>query len=376
MPSPSHLRPEVLARLASLQTPTDAESLWTAFSGLLQEAFSPLNDILFASPLLGFHPVFARTLSNYPRGEGYWARLVEIAGVTDVMTLCPGLPVARMSDHFDRSRERDERMYQEFMKPEGWAHCANIFFWSAEGLPLGTLGMNRTAGQGDFGDEDMALALLLQPHLQAALHRVIHLSRQDIALMAFRQSLNTLPLPFVTLDDKLQVTFENQPGKEALHRWQTGGREARVWKTGDGIPEDLAVAGNELLQIWREKVQSDTFCGEEILVEKTHPTDKGFTVALRIVLPPGESSAPGLILTFQNPAASHHATARALQLLGALTQGEREVARLAAAGHQNEDIAVELGLSVHTVRAHLRKVFAKLEIDSRSRLAPLFQSLE
>jgi DNA-binding NarL/FixJ family response regulator len=52
----------------------------------------------------------------------------------------------------------------------------------------------------------------------------------------------------------------------------------------------------------------------------------------------------------------------------ALTSQEREVALLAASGLRNKDIAERLYLSPRTVGAHLRQVFPKLGIDSRSAL--------
>ncbi|NJP41730.1 hypothetical protein HCH52_11855 [Oscillospiraceae bacterium HV4-5-C5C] len=51
-----------------------------------------------------------------------------------------------------------------------------------------------------------------------------------------------------------------------------------------------------------------------------------------------------------------------------LTEREREIARLAAAGLTNEEIARQLFLSVSTVRTHLRAVFRKLGIQHRSKL--------
>ena len=48
-----------------------------------------------------------------------------------------------------------------------------------------------------------------------------------------------------------------------------------------------------------------------------------------------------------------------------LTEQEVHIARLAAAGLTNFDIATELFLSPHTVEWHLGKVFAKLGIASR-----------
>jgi DNA-binding CsgD family transcriptional regulator len=52
-----------------------------------------------------------------------------------------------------------------------------------------------------------------------------------------------------------------------------------------------------------------------------------------------------------------------------LSERERELARLVAAGLTNREIAAELHLSEKTVANHLTRIFAKLEISSRSALA-------
>lgn len=52
-----------------------------------------------------------------------------------------------------------------------------------------------------------------------------------------------------------------------------------------------------------------------------------------------------------------------------LTESERRVARLVAAGATNREAADQLCLSPHTVNSHLRHVFKKLGINSRIRLA-------
>jgi len=53
----------------------------------------------------------------------------------------------------------------------------------------------------------------------------------------------------------------------------------------------------------------------------------------------------------------------------ALTRREREVARMAAEGHSAREIAERLFISVRTVESHLNKVYAKLGVGSKSRLA-------
>ena len=52
-----------------------------------------------------------------------------------------------------------------------------------------------------------------------------------------------------------------------------------------------------------------------------------------------------------------------------LSEREREVALLAASGRRDADIVAELVVSVRTVHAHLRSVYTKLGITSRSEIA-------
>ncbi|HBK84701.1 MAG TPA: helix-turn-helix transcriptional regulator, partial [Firmicutes bacterium] len=51
-----------------------------------------------------------------------------------------------------------------------------------------------------------------------------------------------------------------------------------------------------------------------------------------------------------------------------LTEREYEVAKLAAEGLRNNEIAKKLVVTESTVRTHLRAVFQKLQIDRRAKL--------
>ena len=56
-----------------------------------------------------------------------------------------------------------------------------------------------------------------------------------------------------------------------------------------------------------------------------------------------------------------------------LTAQELQIARRAAEGLSNREIAERLFMSHRTVGAHLRHIFTKLDITSRIQLAALFQ---
>jgi DNA-binding NarL/FixJ family response regulator len=58
-----------------------------------------------------------------------------------------------------------------------------------------------------------------------------------------------------------------------------------------------------------------------------------------------------------------------------LTPREMDVARLAAQGYRNAEIANELHISILTVETHLKRIYGKLKIRSRTELARVIRDL-
>jgi DNA-binding NarL/FixJ family response regulator len=71
--------------------------------------------------------------------------------------------------------------------------------------------------------------------------------------------------------------------------------------------------------------------------------------------------------TYVDPVlAGYLASVQTTDKLPSLTQRERDVLRLLADGHSNEEIGKRLFISPETVRTHVRKAMSKLEADTRT----------
>jgi DNA-binding CsgD family transcriptional regulator len=104
----------------------------------------------------------------------------------------------------------------------------------------------------------------------------------------------------------------------------------------------------------REEVQFPTRTGAPVLTTVTPVESEGVVVAALVQTTSARRSS-------RSPA---HAIG-----WDGLTETEHAVAELAARGLTNREIATRLFLSHHTVDSHLRKVFRKLDVNSRVALA-------
>jgi DNA-binding CsgD family transcriptional regulator len=278
-----------------------------------------------------------------------------------------------MSDHFTPSEE----FLLEYMAPVGWRYSMAMLFWEADGNFLGQLSAIRREEQGDFTDAEMTTWRVLHPHVNAAVRRLFAMEKASAARTSLEDSVQSLPMPMTIVGWDLSVDFSNRSAREALSLWRYGSDRARALKPLATLPEDLRAACERLKEGWNAAARDHAAEQAEQRILLEHPTIGGLSAEIRLVMPQGgRSLQPSFTVQLNLPPCAHHEVGRAMAQLSRLTPAERSTVRLAAAGHENADIARELGVSLSTVRTHLRHVFEKLGITSRAKLAPLHAALE
>jgi DNA-binding CsgD family transcriptional regulator len=359
--------------LIELQRAATAEGVWKA-SVKLMRAVLPVYNVLIGLPSLGIMPMFMRATLPIQNVE----RFAQLAPLNRAIMEMPLAPVARMSDHHDPDSPNGRAFHEEFLKPMGWRFGAAMLFWSAEGRFIGQLAVIRTQKQGDFTNLEMNLLRELHPHVEAVVQRLLALEERFAAHLSLEHAIDALPLPIVIASWDGAVNYCNAAGREAMSAWSLARLPApRALKPTGNLPPQIRTSCQAMREEWERGVRADDIRHVARDTALTHASDPNFRAEIRLVeAKGGRALQPSFAIHFHLPPAENTESARALASLSKLTHSEHEVVRLAAAGHDNADIAKAFGVSLSTVRTHLRHVFQKLGITTRSRLAPLYQGLK
>lgn len=113
--------------------------------------------------------------------------------------------------------------------------------------------------------------------------------------------------------------------------------------------------------------------GAQQIPSRTHGRDREVIQALRLLLgtlTPRPATVEEEVVLSVDLDGTHYSLAQRRARLSPepvrLSAREQEIARLISAGHTNKTVAAVLDISLWTVDTHIRRIFAKLGVRSRS----------
>jgi len=212
----------------------------------------------------------------------------------------------------------------------------------------------------------------------------------------------TAPTRVVLADDQdliragLRLVIDRAPGLKVVGEAATGDDAVRVAREAraDVVLMDIRMPGLDGLAATRRVAADDSLAGVRVLILTTFEVDEYVFEALRSGASGflGKGSRPEVLIdairtvargdALLSPSATRGVITRFLTLydtepvspsplLDSLTDREREVAALVAAGMSNTEIAHQLTLSPLTVKTHANHAMAKLGARDRAQLVVL-----
>lgn len=364
-------QPEIRKCVLALHGTTDLKSLWDAFSRLMR-ALLTVREINFAVSLDRGRPSmsFSATLDHF--SPEMWESSYHASGLPEVEAAAPGRKALRMTDWMppELRHSAEQKFREDYLSREQLFYAAVIAIWRGRSFAH-LFGIARSFDQGDFSDEEMALLEALHPDLETALWRVLKTERQLGEISALSRSLREERRPLLVLDWKLRPTFRNPEAMEASRHWDAGARKRPRLKTNatKALPPRLEQA----CQALREEVTRDGWHNLDVirrpLTRRHRLSDHGSPEAEIIYCKPGNAPVDEGRFIVRFGTVLPGSTGEPSAGLDRLTVSEEAVVELVGDGRSNDEVATALGLSVHTVRAHLRSIFPKLGVQSRAQLA-------
>jgi DNA-binding CsgD family transcriptional regulator len=250
-----------------------------------------------------------------PGIETYW-RLRDQHPVCHFQDETGDFPALKITDFISRTELRRREIYWEYLRPWRVEHQLSVGLDAP--LSHTKIFMFDREDGSDFTERDRAVLDFLRPHL-AGLYRAAHLRRRAAGAVALLERTGTAMLLLEGVD---RLAFVTPEARRLLGRYFGG--------VGDYLPAEVSA--------W---------------LRRRRPADDRLTVDRGDGCLMFELVGSAVLLEEQRGA-------------GPLTEREREILDLVAAGKTNAQIAETIWVAPGTVRKHLENIYEKLGVHSRT----------
>ena len=370
------LDPAFLPGWLLLHQAMDLDQLWKAMIKLCNSAM-PLHHMVAVLPFEGMAPMAMRTTVPHNNTEEFWQRLhAAEPPLFQIVRDHPGLKLADLDVLMTEEQIMNSKFYREIMQPDGWRYSVGLLFWVDERC-VAHLGLCRTMEQGRFTPEEKQRLLAFHPYMDAAIRRVAQLARLELITGLLKEALEH-PADGVTLiDSQGAVVFQNQAASICCAIWLRGkGSAAERTRPGAevALPEDISRDAKDLMARFLEDFNTKSLKGKKYEKEIPHPGGLPVSARARVIIPNFRPVPPHVRIEFSR-VPSDEGRGAGLPIYR-LSEGEHRVALHVARGMRNDEVAAELGISVNTVRSHLREIFSKLSLTHRGQVKEMLKAGE
>ena len=234
-----------------------------------------------------------------------------------------------------RELEKTE-FFNDFLMKDGQHHGMNLHAYDGD-TELGDLRIWRTKGRPDFGRREIALLDTILPYFRNALLNARMMRRAEGAEAFWTQLVDGIDVGLFLFDEKGSLLYLNDRARSIEKELQPVEYASLCGHVSSAIRE------NRLLVGWGP-----------------------FSLSVLKMCSPEDARPVAAVLL--HPRAPKPVTADLLRATYGLTPRETEICILVYKGLKDGEIAGTLGIGFATVRTHMKRLFAKLEVANRSEL--------
>jgi DNA-binding CsgD family transcriptional regulator len=271
--------------------------------------------------------------------------------------------------------------YADVLRPQGIVDIMNAknVALSQDGA-VGGFGFCLSARGAEQAHQSVGRMQRLVPHLSRALEGTLQLGRFANGRQQLASVLQLMPNPAMLMNAKGRITFANAAAEMLLR----SGDGLSIDGDGDlqftaAFPAESAALSRMLAQALAVAIGTGETLGEPLRL--TRPSGAPPLLVLPVPLPPPAfelwnmlEPASVLVLVI-DPITQRRGKTSTIQSVFGLTSAEARVAILVASGLTGPQAANALGISISTVKTHLKRCFDKIGVHSQVALAHLLATL-
>lgn len=275
--------------------------------------------------------------------------------------------VFKTDDVISYSQLRKLDYYREYLQDINWFGelvirlCTDAGFW-------GTMSLTRSPKQPYFDRSDVQKAELLLPYLINTFEASIFYSKINGECKAFEQWLESRPEGIVLLDAKVRPIFYNDKARQMCIPL-SGQIPESIQKSHDAditLPRSIV---EDCMRLVDSHGINSCFSHNRII--NTKNGDRYYIKYTLINQPCKDITPPYFIIHISGLSKSDDETGVTLLKDYGLSKREETIAQYTGLGLTNKEIGKKLGISTFTVQTHLRNIFEKMGINTRTQLANL-----
>jgi DNA-binding CsgD family transcriptional regulator len=285
-----------------------------------------------------------------------------------------GYSVFKTDDVIPYSQMVKLEYYYSFLRPQNLLGELIIRLNSRDST-LGVISLQRYKEHQGFGKKDVRKASLLVPYLVSVFETASRFTKVDNERILLEQWVESQSEGVILLDSEYKHIYLNS--KARFFCQLLNGRHAKA--LCNDISPDFVIP-NMIVQECKNLTTMDEVNGiiqnhsNRILSIKNKT--RYYLQYFSVILPLGERSAPYFVIFLSELKRYDNSAEEIVTEQQKLSKREEVIARYASMGLTNKQIAERLCISPFTVQNHLKSIFEKTGLDSRTKLANIVKYSE